>query len=392
MPTNIIRAQHSPLSLAQSSKLIRLPRAPKRKRSKKFWDNFDSHTLVYDVFWLQENKQVLLVCPPALNLEANWHEASFHALPSNKKLRADFHILRSTMSIALNDVPKDSEEIKVVFNGITYVAKIQQNLADKFAGTRLMFTMSKDNPLSWIREWAQFHQIMHNVDSIIFFDNSSTIYQLEDIEKTLASVKGIKNILVMSLSHKYGPHDRSVIMYRFWANFLQLSSFSIMFRRFAGKAFGILNCDIDELVVPMKENIFDIAKQSEDGLLILKGRWVEGVLEKQVTHDRALHKNFAHVRRDFTSLLNAKKWVLDPHRKWLKNLDIHPAVHKIRNAPKHIMKQATKGNFWHFKGINTNWKEQRNKRRNKIFLMQYRSKQLEIMFKDYAKRVLKQND
>ncbi len=392
MSVNLFKANHSSIALASDSELIRLPRAAERKRGQKFYDNFDAHTLVYDVFFHQNDEQVLLVCPPPVNLENTWREASFYALPSKEKLQADFFILRSTMTIALNDVPIDTKEIEINFNEKAYIAKVQPNLAEKFNSSRLMFTMNKNNPLAWIKEWACYHQVMHNVDSIILFDNGSSDYSLNDIEKTLASVKGIKNILVSSLPHKYGPHDTKVIMYRFWANFLQLSSFSILFRRFGGKSFGILNCDIDELVAPIENSdVFAKAKKSKDGLFILKGRWVEGVIQSDIKREDASHNDFRLVRRDFRSWLNANKWSLDPSRRWLDNLSIHPAVHRIRNAPKEISKHAPKGLFWHFKGINTNWKENRTNKNRFNFLL-FEAKDLKQLFEKFNVKRAKQND
>ncbi len=387
MSVNIFKANHSYISLAKDSKLTRLPRAPKRKRSKEFYDSFDAHSLVYDIFWHKDGEQVLLTCPPPVNLENNWREAKFYALPSKQELAADFFILRSTMTIALSKVPKNTQQIRIIFDGEEYIAKVQPNLADKFEGAHLMFTMNKNNPLIWIREWASYHQMMHNVDSIVLFDNGSTIYGLKDIEKILASVKGIKNILVTSLPHKYGPHDPRVIMYRFWANFLQLSSFTIMFRRFAPKSFAILNCDIDELVAPIKNsNVFEEAKKSKDGLFILKGRWVEAKVAPNINREIALHKDFHFVRRDFRSWLNSNKWALDPKRNWLKDLNVHPAVHRIRNAPKEIVKRAPKGLFWHFKGINTNWKHNRNKNARFSNIFHFTPIELKIMFEKFKKK------
>ncbi len=387
MQINIIRPSHSYLSLNKESELVREARKAILRRKQNFWDEFDAHSLVYDIFWHVNNSQILLICPPPLNLEPFWREAKFIAHPTNKKLSANFYILRSTMTIALNNAPQNTTEIEIIFNKNSYRAKVQDNLSDKFANSRLLFTMSKNNPLEWIKEWATYHQLMHNVDAIIFFDNGSTIYKIEDIEKTLASVKGIKNIAIISFPHKYGPHDGGVIMYRFWANFLQISSFSILFRRFANKAYGILNCDIDELVAPIKDSdIFEVAKNSPDGLCMLNGRWVESTLTHQIGQKIPLHTDFHFVRRDFRAKLNANKWALDMNRDWLNDLSIHLGVHRLRNVPKKIANNAPRWRFWHFKGINTNWKESRNFNGKRSKLTLYEPDELKIMFKKYAEK------
>jgi len=376
----IHQAISSSIYLPKESKLKRLPRAPSRPRNKNFWKGFEDKALIYDIFWHQDEQQILLVCPPPMNLLEHWQQAKFKALPSNEILDSEQFILRSTMTIALKNAPKNTKQIEIDFADNIFIVNIQPNMSEQFEDSRLLFTMNKDNPLSWIKEWATYYQTMHNANAILFFDNGSSIYELSEIEQTLASVKGIENICVIAINHKYGPHDKAVFFYRFWANFLQLSSFSIMFRRFGAKADAILNADIDEFVDPIENsNVFNEAKKSKDGLFLLNGIWVEGITEPEVKQDLPLHDAYRHVRKDFRSKLNANKWSLDPSRDWLKNLNIHPAVHKIRNAPKTISKTAPKGLFWHFKGINTNWKVNRTKA-DKLAFMLYKPTQLKTLF------------
>ena len=390
MQTNVIKVEHSSICLPRDSKTVRLPRAPKRKRSADFYDAFDAHTLVYDVFWHVDGNRVLLICPPPLNLEFAWRAADFVALPSGQKLAANFVILRSTMTISLENVPKDTKKIELVFDGKAYTARVRENLSHELENSRLMFTMNRNNPLEWIREWALFHRVMHGVDSILVFDNGSTEYTLQDMEQTLGSVDGIKNIIVSSLPQKYGPHDPGVLFYRFWANFLQLSSISIMFRRFGSRAFGILNCDIDELVAPLSTgDIFSVANESRDGLFMLRGIWVESTIasSKAPSAPLPIHTNFTHVLRDFRKRLNADKWVIEPKRDWLQAQNAHPAVHRIRNVAKKYARRAPHGVFFHFKGINTNWKENRSNLRKNVPLTQYQPAELKKMFSDYSKRL-----
>ncbi len=313
MSAKILKATPSSVFLPEQGELRRLPRAPKRHRPQKFWDGFEDRALVYDVFWHLDNKQVLLVCPPPLNLEEYWLQASFKAMPSGQVLQPQIHNIRSSMTIALQDVDATQTHIEITFAGQKFVAEIMPNLADDFDGCSVMFTMSQNNPLSWIAEWARYHQTMHEVDAIIFFDNGSNVYTPEDIEKTLAEVPGVKKVLVMSVPYRYGPHDPGVIFHRFWANFLQVSTFSMVQRRFAGKAFGLLNVDIDELAAPIPgSDVFEMAHESIDGLYRMRGNWVESVVEPGVTDPMPNHLAFRTVRKDFRHKLNAKNGHLTP--------------------------------------------------------------------------------
>ena len=378
----------SAVFLESTSELKRLPLAPGRKRGKSFWEQFEDRGLVYDVFWYGDKNRVLMVCPPPVNLEPHWQKAVFRALPSGEEVRATRHVLRSTMTIVLDDVPVGSEKIEIGFAGSKFVAPIQPDLTEIFADSKLLFTMNKDNPLVWIKEWARYHQLVHGADAIVIFDNGSREYSLSDIENTLAAVQGIKTILVVSMPHKYGPHDTGVVFHRFWANFLQISSFSILFRRFAGRAFAVLNVDIDEFVDPVEGgNVFDMACKSRDGLFVLEGIWVEDIRKYEEVEGRLpLHTDFLYVLRDFRKKLNAMKWALDPKRDWFADIGVHPGVHRIRNVSRVYAKRAPRGVFWHFKGINTNWKHDRSRGGKFSRFLHRKSDQLALMFRAYKNR------
>lgn len=378
----------SSVFLPETGPLRRLPRAPKRQRPQKFWDGFEDRALIYDVFWNNDGSQVLMVCPPPMNLEAHWRAAVFRALPSGKSLRAELHNVRSSMSIALQDAPPDTQQIEIGFAGQSFVTEIMPNLSEQLAGARVLFTMSQNNPLHWVFEWARYHRIMHGADTIIIFDNGSTAYGPEALAETLASVPGIKNVLVLSWPHKYGPHDPGVIFHRFWANFLQISSFSVILRRLAGRAYGIANLDIDELAAPIADSdIFEAAKASPDGFYRMAGNWVESVTEPGAADDAPVHTAYRTERRDVRHRLNAKKWVLDPSRSWLDDLEVHPSVHRVMNMPKEMHRRAPVGLFWHFKGINTNWKSQRHLTEKRTHFGHQKPAALEDMFARYAEAV-----
>ncbi len=366
----------------------RLPRAPNRKRPQKFWDGFEDRALIYDCFWHEDESRILLVCPPPGNLEPHWQEAKFIALPSRTPLEAAFHDVRSTMTVSLTGAPEDTGKILMEFAGEEFIFDVQPNLSGLFENARVLFTMSQNNPLAWIAEWARFHQVMHGADAVILFDNGSSAYAPEQLEQTLAKVPGIKKVLVISWPYKYGPHDPGVIFHRFWANFLQVSSFTVVLRRLAGRAYGLLNVDIDELAGPVAgTDVFELARQSPDGLYRMLGNWVESIIEPGVNDELPLHSAYRYMRRDIRHRLNAKKWSLDPTRQWLQDLDVHPSVHRVMNMPKEMARRAPRGLFWHFKGINTNWKQKRRRSDLSSAFIHRRPARLDAMFRQYQQRL-----
>ncbi|HHB83696.1 MAG TPA: hypothetical protein ENK61_09540 [Devosia sp.] len=393
MGAKILKAQVSSVFLPESSALRRLPKAPGRPRPEKFTDGFEDKALIYDAFWHMDGKQVLLVCPPALNLAPHWARARFVAQPGGQVVSAEIHAIRSTMTIALKDVPTGTKQIHFTFADMEFTLDIGKNLATDFAGSRMIFTMSQNNPLDWLDTWARYHQLVHAADAAVVFDNGSSIYEPEDVASALARVPGLKRVLVVSIPFKYGPHDPAVLFHRFWANFLQVSTFSILLRRFGGQAYGLLNVDIDELAAPVaRSNIFEVARQSVDGFCSMRGRWVESIAQPTQSPSLPDHTAFRSVLKDFRHTLNARKWALDPTREWLRDLDIHPSPHRIKNMPKEMAARAPNGLFWHFKGINNNWKESRNRQAKDSFLTHHHPElkalfeQFEAAKKDFAKK------
>jgi hypothetical protein len=339
--------------------LKRLPRAPSRKRPEKFWQQFEEFCLFYDCFWTHDRTSVLLVAPPPRNLEKHYRAARYIARPSGQVLDSRFFIVRSTMAIQLTGAPDDTSSISIEFAGSQHTVSVQDNLADAFADARVLTTMNKNNDLAWIRQWVDWHARLHGTDTIVMIDNGSTAYSTSQLEDAIASVPGIEKISIISWPYRYGPHDPAVVFHRYWANFLQVSSFNMLFRRLFPRAHSVINCDIDELV-GTEDGIsaHEAAIKSPLGLVTLKGTWVEPVTSGTDAADD--HLAFRFRDKNPLKAICANKWVLDPKRSWTLDLGIMPSVHRIYGIPKRVGRQAPTLPFWHFKAISTNWKHNRN--------------------------------
>lgn len=358
MTAEILHIESSAVFLPKDKALRRLPRAPGRPRPQKFWDQFEDRALFYDCFWSADKSCIWLVGPPPLSLAHHVVEARFVAEPSGKSLSTKAQISRSIMAIRLAGAPPDTAEISFRFAGQDFALKVRPNLADAFAGRRVISTMNKDNDLDWIALWADWHQKRHGADAVIVFDNGSTGYRIEDIEARLVGVPGLKTIAVLDWPWRYGPHDPAVIFHRFWANFLQVAGLYVLLRRFASSAEGILNCDIDELVGRGQgASVFDLAKTSPKGLVRLAGTWVECAVGAKP--EGPLHLGYRYREKNPLKARCADKWVLDPARNWVSGSSIFPMMHRLYGVPKSWSAKAPAAPFWHFKPINTNWKSAR---------------------------------
>lgn len=344
----------STIRLDADRSVQRLPKNPKRERPQKFLESFDFTTLYYDCFWDEIERDVLCVGPTPTNLKAHYKKATYKALPSGKVVKAKHFFSLTVMTTQLKDVPKDTVEIEMQFADEMHLMNVQANSCAQFEGENLMFTLSKNNDLNWIKFWADYHVRHQKVSSIILFDNGSDQYEIGDLVETLQTVKGLQKVLVASMPYPYCAKDEILKVNPYWAHFLQIALMTIVLRRFGMKAKSILNLDIDELANSNgADDVFTLAEQSSLGILAMKGVWVEPIAEGNWGD----HRDFNSVAKDEKrNYCYAGKWAIDPKRKWFKKLKVFPYMHWIENRAQLGRRYVEGVHFWHFKGINTNWK------------------------------------
>jgi len=355
----LINCELSTFRLPTDTPNPRTPRRPNLPRSDEFMRNFDAHSVYFDCFW-HKNDDVMLIGPAPTNHKKSYKKAEFYALPSRKKLSTKHHFSLSIMSSLLRNVPRCTTEIELVFDGIRETLKVQRSLADEFSGKNILFTLSKNNDLNWIRFWADYHVRHHGVNAVVIFDNGSSSYTTKEIESTLSTVQGLDAYTVISVPFPYGFKDEVLKTNPYWPQFLQMFCMSLVLRRFAPDANTIINMDIDELAFGNGESVCDLAKSSDMGLLSMKGKWVEAIPSEG--EDFGDHRDYRTIRSDPKAAhCLAGKWVLDPSRKWVKNLRVFPYMHWIERRALLGRRYIDGVFFWHFRAINTNWKTNRAK-------------------------------
>lgn len=352
----VLRTELSFAALSADNPARRRPRSPWRPRPAGFWTAFEDKALYYDAFRAENGKDVLLVGPTPLNLRSGLAAARYSALPSGTTLKAELFPSRSTMLTRLADVPGDVQAVRVEAFGEIFDLAIQPNFSTALSGARILFTINKNNRLEWIADWAHWHAALHGTDTVILFDNGSTDYTIDQLEATLAGVDGLKRVIVIDVPHKFGPIDTSVLVTKFYPRFLQISMTNLALRRFGMDAEGLLDCDIDELAWAEGQSVYQRAGQSAVGVVRMRGRWIEAARAPDM---EARHHAFRHRLANFRHRLSPPKWVLDPRRDWVKPLSVHPYLHRIHGAPITARQHDDTAMFFHFKGINTNWKEER---------------------------------
>jgi hypothetical protein len=357
MSVELVKVSSSFAALSADNPTRRLPRAPNRLRPGAFTNAFDARTLFYDCFRHVDGQRVLLVGPPPLNLRSALATASYVARPGGEVLHARFFPSLSTMVTELRGAPTDASAVEITVAGETFVLRIESNFAGALRGKRLLFSINRDNDLEWIREWATFHAKVHGTDAVILYDNGSTRYEQGELLEVLGTVPGLSFAAVPRWTQSFGPIDPAVRANPFWSRFLQIGSMSAVLRRFGELAYGLLDCDIDELAgTGSGRSIYDLAKQSRGGLVAFRGIWVEA------TAAGRRHRDYVMRLADpAASVCRQRKWALDPSRSWVRRLSVHPYWHWVEGRPFFSKSMPKDALYWHFKGINTNWKQHRNR-------------------------------
>ena len=357
MATQNVPIVMSHLELPEKGSLRRLPRQPKRPRDQSFIDNFDARTLYFDCFWHHDRSDILLIGGAATNLKKYFKQATFRALPSKQLLKARHYFSLSVMRTDLVEAPADTTAIEIEFAGQRFEVEVRTNLSQQFADQNILFTLSKNNDLDWIRFWADYHVRKHGVSAIVLFDNGSTDYDNSAIEETLATVHGLKQFTVASVPYPYGYKDEILKVNPYWPQFLQVALMSIVVRRFGAYASSIVNLDVDELAVA-DGKVCELVKSTDMGILALKGVWIEPIADENA--DGRDHRSFnTKLRDEDLSRCDAGKWVVDPSRKWIEKPFVFPYMHWIERRPLIGKRYVDGAHFLHFKAINTGWKTNR---------------------------------
>jgi hypothetical protein len=351
----LLRVDRATAFLPEEGPLRRLPRAPAKQRPTTFHERFEDRALVYDCFWHADGERILLVGPPPLNLGPLYRTARYEALPSRTALHASHHASLSTMITELRGAPEDSTAIRMHLGDLSFELPVGENHSPALAGRRVLFTMSKDNELGWIAEWARWHAKLHGTDAIILFDNGSSRYASTEIEQTLLAISGIEVAAVLKWPGRFGMTDHALAINPYWSHFLQISSMSVALRRFAAAAVGLLNCDVDELAATRSgRSIYDHLATARRGLVVFSGQWIEA------NGAGAAHAAYTQRLRDpKAARSNPRKWLLDPMRDWIADLRVHPYWHWVRGRPAFGKTMLDDVLYRHFKAINTRWKEAR---------------------------------
>lgn len=302
--------------------------------SEDFWQAYDSTTLAYDVQYDPADGRLRLYCPKRLNLA---HLIAAGVSPGRLRWAGARHL--DVGQMRWHDT---QGEVRLGEAALT------PSVVDRatFRGRNVLISMSRNNDLAWIADWAGWHVRMHGADAVVLSDNNSADYAPEDVAEALAQVEGLRVVRVVRVPHRYGPLDAHCTR-RSDACFLQACLLSALRDRYLRSARAVLACDIDELVVSDSgQSVFDAAG-GWLGYLTFAGEW----RYPAQTDARPRHDDHIMVRPGDAPC--ATKYCVRPN----SPLGRRPMqLHQLAGVPRKMTLARGRFRFLHCHGISTSWK------------------------------------
>jgi hypothetical protein len=354
----------NPVSLADFTDARREATRKPEFRGENFERDFDSTTLFYDAVQVSSS-EVALFAPPFFNLSDGLAATAFGrgtTRYASRIKRFDRHA-----QIWLK-APEEGRPIEAISPLGDFEFPVSPDESEMFRDCRVIFTMSKNNPIEWILDWVRFNRDVHGADAVLIYDNGSTAYDSATLSAALASVAGLRCSVVMEWPFKYGPQGTN--SWDHWdSDFCQLGGWEHARWRFLQHARSAMNSDIDELVLSRdNQSVFEAAEQSWFGMVRYRGRWIIGIDDgapKRSADEPERHLDFSVlmppryrrskylVRRDTNAC--PSKWTVVP-RRCPARAQWH--VHYIFSWWVTYL-STSRFSFRHFREIGSNWKYQR---------------------------------
>jgi hypothetical protein len=230
---------------------------------------YDDTTLIYDCFYSHDRRILVAYLPKMLNFAPILESAAFRIDGRRETPKISRTRLFDRLTFPATPVPQCLE---IQLGDTTLSCTVQPEMSELFAGQNCLYSIQKDQELTWIRDWAEFHVQEQGATAVLLCDNASTRYRPSDVLNTLGRVTGLKTIAVVNVPYSWGP-AKGISKRHGRTKFLQVAMMNAMRDRFLRKARAVLNCDVDELFFRRgPANCFDQAA-GPIGFVAMNGEW-----------------------------------------------------------------------------------------------------------------------
>lgn len=321
---------------------------PAEQRQRGFEQAFDGRSLFHDAIALEKDgaSTMVLVGPPLRNLLPLFVAGVLGG--RDVAVWMTRYLARDRCSDVWG--PARGEPVRLELTIGSFDVQPSAARHELYEGRRVLYTLSRDNEVRWIADWARFHIANHGADALLFYDNGSTIYGPAELEQALRAALPELVVHVVNWPFPYGPGGWSATVG--WdSDFTQATAFHDARLRFLQRAASVLNCDVDELVVsPAGQSVFECTEARESGYLAFHGQWVSAARPaEEVGRQPSRHGDFAYLEHGAANC--PTKWCVVPSRcRFEDQWRTHDVIGKLRaSADERFV-------YRHFRAVSTDWK------------------------------------
>lgn len=235
-----------------------------------------------------------------------------------------------------------------------------------FHGLKVIVTISKDHPIPWLKQWIDYHRIVHGVKGLLLYNNRSTIYDSAELESQLWRDDMV--IKVVDYDVPFGVmgagiwewNGRSGTSLPWDSDFSQYVMLEHAKWRYLHCARLAINADTDELLYirgATMDNLADYCESNDDSVWLYNGTWVEpidsvtGQIASSIPFDQRRFENYWHTAHSEQRGIGVK-WMLNP----AKNMGYQWHLHKTFGPNKFTEFIG----FGHYLAMNTSWSWKRD--------------------------------
>jgi hypothetical protein len=367
----ILEVRQFGLTLPKNFPMYRKPPRNEDLIDIQYINSFDFDTLFYDSFFDVTKEEIILIGPTLCNLDELINSLSI-STDNGELLKIEtFKLHQCTLfKIRLN---KNSQLDKIhllysikdkIEKNYKFTIPIGSNYCDFFSDMNVLILLSKNNSLKDISDTININASINGIDSVLFFDNNSDIYNHTELLRHVALNCKIKKFCLVDTPYKYGPQGGSSnvtpdigkihgIPIPWDSFFLQNGVLSIAFHRFLKKAKFAIQCDVDELFLPTGKSIFELLQESNKSVIYANPVVIDFCFEAEYFNSSSSF--FRIPFRSINQTATAQKYAFIPQR---ISDDNQLMTHCIRNNKDNYYIDDTL-TYRHFVKINTSWKSNR---------------------------------
>lgn len=320
------------------------PRKPEQQQGG-YLPAYDSRTVVYDILRVSGDT-FMMICPPLSNLSPEFSiRVGGDRVPYRQQTLDRVDRIVFTLS-------PGTEEVVVSVGGEEQVLRVPlEGIRDSAAPRRMIQTLSLDNPLEWLSDWAAFYHRRHGTNEVLIYDNGSAAYDMELIGEVISRAGDFRHVRVVEWKYPYGPGGGVEGMWD--SDYCQLATFEHSRWLFSRHAKSLINADVDEFMIsPFGLSVHAIAENSALGGIAVPGVWVLPEPRNCLDGRQVSYRDFDQMAASRSDRHSPPKWVLVPHR-----------IPKFSQLRTHRLKgwylpRLPGVTFRHYRGLSTQWREQ----------------------------------